>query len=243
VNDVADEFIDKLLAKLGGLRVRGLDAEVGPLTMKKQLDLVRRHVDDAVAKGAKVLSGGPDEAPNNDDGSLWYVPTVLEDVTSEMVLCQEESFGPILPIVRVQDEEEAIRRSNEDGFNLTASVFTRSRERGLRLGRSLRAGSVGVNQIGAATFGMPWAPWGGVGTSGFGRVHGEFGLREFTYPVVLAEAVTGLGKSPVWFPYDESSAKLFRSVTELFSAPKLGTKVAAVREILANAGKAMKSKF
>jgi acyl-CoA reductase-like NAD-dependent aldehyde dehydrogenase len=243
VNDVADEFIDKLLAKLGGLRVRGLDAEVGPLTMKKQLDLVRHHVDDAVAKGAKVLYGGPDEAPSNDDGSLWYVPTVLEDVTNEMVLCQEESFGPILPIVRVQDEEEAIRRSNEDGFNLTASVFTRNRERGLRVGRSLRAGSVGVNQIGAATFGMPWAPWGGVGTSGFGRVHGEFGLREFTYPVVLAEAVTGLGKSPVWFPYDESSAKLFRSVTELYSAPKLGSKVAALRELLANAGKAIKSKL
>jgi acyl-CoA reductase-like NAD-dependent aldehyde dehydrogenase len=243
VEEVADEFTDKLLSKLRGLRVRGLDAEVGPLTMKKQLDTVKRHVDDAVAKGAKVLYGGPDEAPDNDDGSLWYIPTVLEDVTNDMELCREESFGPILPIVRVQDEDEAIRRSNDDGFNLTASIFTSDRHRAMRLARSLKAGSVGLNQIGATTFGMPWAPWGGVGTSGFGRVHGEFGLREFTYPVVLAEAISGLGKSPVWFPYDESSTRLFRAMTELFSAPQLSTKVKAVREILANAGKAIKTKL
>jgi acyl-CoA reductase-like NAD-dependent aldehyde dehydrogenase len=243
VDDVADEFTDKLLTKLAGLRVRGLDAEVGPLTMKKQLDTVKRHVDDAVSKGAKVLSGGPDEAPNNDDGSLWYVPTVLTDVNNDMVLSQEESFGPILPIVRVQDEDEALRRANEDGFNLTASIFTSDNERALRLGRGLRAGSVGMNQAGAMTFGIPWAPWGGVGTSGFGRVHGEFGLREFTYPVVLAQAITGLGKSPLWFPYDDSSSRLFRSMTELFSAPKLSNKVSALREVVASAGKAMKTKL
>ena len=100
--------------------------------------IVQRHLKDAVDKGATVLAGGQEDATRNADGSLWQKPTVLTDVTPEMDLSKEETFGPILPIFRVADTEEAIRRTNEDSFNLTCSVWTKDQNKGEAIASRLR---------------------------------------------------------------------------------------------------------
>src|ERR671919_2965749 len=157
VDSVADEFSELMLDKLGRLRQGDRDSDVGPLTFKKQFDSVARHVSDAAKKGARLLAGGPDAGPRNENGSLWYAPTVIEGVTGDMVAMQEETFGPLVPLIRVQDEEEAVRRANEDGFNLTASVWTRDNRRGTALAGRVKAGAVVVNAHGES-WGAVWAP-------------------------------------------------------------------------------------
>lgn len=242
VDSVADEFQDKLLAKLAKLRQGEGDADVGSLTFDRQLDVVRGHVEDAVANGAQVLAGGPDAGRKNADGSLWYAPTVLTGVDESMKLMEEETFGPVLPIIRVQDEAEAIRRVNNEGFNLTASVWTSNRRKGREIAGAIRAGTVSINDHAIAA-GAPWSPWGGVGESGYGRLSGELGLKEFLTPVHITNNMTPRMKRLWWYPYDDATTSTLRAVTEVFSAPTAGLKMKAGRSALKGAGRAIRSKL
>ncbi|HEY7874864.1 MAG TPA: aldehyde dehydrogenase family protein, partial [Actinomycetota bacterium] len=169
VDSVADEFERRLVDKYDRLMAEHPD-DIGALTVARQLEIVRGHVEDAVDLGAKVLAGGPD-ASNGEEPGLKYPPTILEGRSSEMRIFNEETFGPLLPVVRVRDEDEAVRRANEDGFNLTASVWTRDRRRANALASRIRAGTVAINTH-AETAAAPWSPWGGVGESGYGRLNG-----------------------------------------------------------------------
>jgi succinate-semialdehyde dehydrogenase/glutarate-semialdehyde dehydrogenase len=123
VESVADRFEERLLSKLRELEAQP-EPQIGPLCISRQFDTVERHVRDAVDRGATVLAGGPEAARPNENGSLWYPPTVIEGRSDQMAIFREETFGPVLPVVRVKDEEEAIRRANEEGYNLTASIWT-----------------------------------------------------------------------------------------------------------------------
>jgi succinate-semialdehyde dehydrogenase/glutarate-semialdehyde dehydrogenase len=183
----AAAFKDRLLGKLATLRQGADDADVGSLTCAPQLETVERHVADAVARGARVLAGA--EPAESGDGTLFYPPTVIEGVDIEMDVIKEETFGPVLPIITVRDEAEAVRRANEEGFNLTASVWTTSRRKGEAIAARLRAGTVTINGHGE-TGGAPWAPWGGVGESGYGRLQGTAGLLEFVVPTTVARNLT-----------------------------------------------------
>lgn len=243
VDEVYDEFREMLTSKLAELRTLGPDGEIGPLTLKRQFDVVKRHVDDAVAKGATVLSGGPESAPVNKGGSLWYPPTVLEGVTDEMDISKEETFGPVLPLIRVRDAEDAVRRANEDGFSLTASVYTRDENRARAIGHQLRAGAVGLNEVGTSSFGAPWGPWGGIGQSGYGRVKGVEGLREFTYPVHMVKAVGPRMKRFFWYPYDEPTRTAFRGMVEILTAPTWSQKLAGTKGIGGMIRAALKGKL
>jgi acyl-CoA reductase-like NAD-dependent aldehyde dehydrogenase/molybdopterin converting factor small subunit len=239
VDSIADTFQEKLLANVE--RIKQGD-EVGSLTFKPQLEIVSRHVDDAVQKGARVLAGGPNAGRRNENGSLWYAPTVLDNISPDMDVLKEETFGPVLAITRVRDEEEAVRRANEDGVNLTASVWTRDERRAERIGARLRAGSVTLNLHGESAA-APWGPWGGAGESGFGRLNGEVGLREFTIPThVTSPPIASLGRV-WWYPYDEPTQRSLRAMVDVLSAPELRTKVKAVRDLAGNATKAMRTKF
>jgi acyl-CoA reductase-like NAD-dependent aldehyde dehydrogenase len=243
VDAVADAFEERLLEKLGALRVGETDGDIGPLTVPRQWDVVKRHVEDAVAKGAKVLAGGPDRATQRSDGSLWYPPTVIEGRSEDMAIFREETFGPLLPIIRVRDEEEAVRRANEDGYNLTASVWTRDRRRGHEIASRIAAGNVTVNENGAVPAGLPWIPWGGIAESGYGRLHGELGIREFAAPRVISRKSTGRMKSIWWFGYDEATTTTLRAAAELLSAPTLDAKAQAARALGKNALKALRGKL
>lgn len=240
IESVADEFQSLLLEKLARVRFGGDDADVGSVTFKKQHKVVREQLDDATEKGAAILAGGGVTANRN--GSLWFEPTIVDGVTDEMKLMSEETFGPVVPIVRVADESDAITRANEQSFNLTASVWTKDRRRGEAIASRLKAGAVLVNAH-AESYGAPWAPWGGVGESGYGRINGVSGLREFVYPVAVGRNVTPMMKRLWWYPYDEATEKTLLGATRLLTSRSLAEKARALPELLQNARAALRNKI
>ncbi len=201
---VAEAFVAKVVEETRRLRVGDPlrdDTDLGPMTLERQRTLVEEHVQDAVARGARVLSGGARPA----GPGFFYPPTVLAGVDHSMRLMTEESFGPLLPIMVVRDLDQAIGLANDSPFGLTASGWTRSRDTAARLQRELRAGVVTINDC-VSSLGEPTAPYGGMGQSGIGRSHGALGLRE----LVQAKYVTwdASRKTPAWwFPYGPSFAR------------------------------------
>ncbi len=239
VDEIADEFQEKLLSKLARLE-QGVD--IGSLTFAPQLDIVSGQVDDAVAKGATVLAGGTGAGKKNENGSLWYAPTVITDVTSDMTVLKNETFGPILTLIRVRDEDEALQRANTDGVNLTASVWTRDSKKRERLVHGLRAGSI-THNFHIESAGGAWGTWGGVGESGFGRLNGELGLLEFTVPTHVSYSAMPKMKRSVWYPYDAGSERLTRSLIDFFGSKEAPQKLSAIKGVLKDFTKIAKSRL
>jgi succinate-semialdehyde dehydrogenase/glutarate-semialdehyde dehydrogenase len=179
---------------------------------------VEAHVADALGKGAKCLAGGErQEGPG-----FFYPPTVLVDVTEEMEVMREETFGPLMPIARVADLDEAIRRANDSPYGLAASGWTQSKRTAERLQGKLAAGAVGINEHGIVAAGEVTAPWGGLGDSGIGRAHGPIGLHE----VVNIKYVfrdDGKGDSSAWhYPYDEDFLRFLGAALPMLYRKGLG---------------------
>lgn len=188
---VADRFIPEFVAATEALVMGvGFDGstDVGSLTNAHQLEHVKEHVDDALAKGATLLTGG---RARPDLGPLFFEPTVLTDVTSEMACSTGETFGPVVAIEIVDSEEQAIARANDSEFGLNASVFSGSVRRGRRVAEQIEAGSVNVNEGYRASFSSIDAPMGGMKHSGLGRRNGPEGLMRFVESRTVAES-TGL---------------------------------------------------
>ncbi|MCV2488339.1 aldehyde dehydrogenase family protein [Geodermatophilus sp. YIM 151500] len=181
---VYDRFVAEVTARAARLRPGSDDeAAYGPMTTAGQADVVRRHLADAVSSGGRaVTGGGVDGGP---DHGRYVRPTVLLDVPDDSAAVTEETFGPTLTVTRVRDAEEALARANATAYGLAGAVFSGSRRRGVDLARRMRSGMTSVNAV-LAFAAVPALPFGGVGESGFGRVHGEDGLREFA----RAKAVT-----------------------------------------------------
>ncbi|MCW2683297.1 MAG: NAD-dependent aldehyde dehydrogenase [Blastococcus sp.] len=181
---VYDRFVAEVTARVQKLRPGSDDeASYGPMTMASQSGIVRRHVDAATSAGGRVVHGDAD--PGLFPNANYLAPTVLLDVPEDNVAIREETFGPTLSITKVRDAEEALELTNTSAHGLGGSVFTKSKERGMDLARRMRSGMTSVNSV--LTFAsVPALPFGGVGDSGFGRIHGEDGLKEFT----RAKAIT-----------------------------------------------------
>jgi acyl-CoA reductase-like NAD-dependent aldehyde dehydrogenase len=178
---VYDRFVGALVAKARSLRPGSEDdASWGPPTMPKQVDVIRRHVSDALRRGGRALVGGEEAVDVRGIG-----PTILVEVPEDSAAVREETFGPTLTVTKVKDAEEGLELANASSYGLGGAIFTRSRQRGIELARRMRSGMTSVNSIMTYAF-VPGLPFGGVGESGFGRIHGPDGLREFT----RAKAVT-----------------------------------------------------
>lgn len=175
VKEVRDEFLDLVVDQLAGVRA-GSDpaASYGPMTMPKQVAVVRRHIDDALGRGGTAVFGGPASV-----GERFIDPVVILDAPEDSAAVREETFGPTMTVTTVDDVDEAVRLANAHEYALSASVF--SRGYGEEIASRLRAGQVSVNSV-IAFAGMGSVPMGGIGASGFGRVHGDDGLREFVAP-------------------------------------------------------------
>jgi succinate-semialdehyde dehydrogenase/glutarate-semialdehyde dehydrogenase len=173
---IYDAFATKLTEAVRKLRVGdGLKGETdqGPLIDSKALAKVEKHIADATAKGAKVISGGKRHAL----GGTFYEPTVLTNVSSAMILAREETFGPVAPLFRVDSDEEAIRLANDTEFGLAAYLYTRDLARSWRVTEALEYGIVGLN---TGLISTEVAPFGGVKESGIGREGSRYGILEFT---------------------------------------------------------------
>ena len=195
-----DRFLEACQKKIARLRVgNGINSEVemGPMIHERQLRTVDDHVQDAVRHGARLLAGGK---RLSELGPNFYAPTLLADVTQDMRVMQEETFGPVLPVAPFDGDEEAVRLANDSEFGLAASVWTRNRSRGEAMARKIKAGTVMLNDM-ISCFGIAEAPHGGFKHSGIGRSHGELGLNEMVQvKYVDADLIPGIPKL-WWFGY------------------------------------------
>lgn len=196
---VYDRFVAMVVEKVAALR-QGMDtpgsysSDIGAMVTTAQIDIVAEHVADAVAKGARVLTGGKRAGGN------CFEPTVLIDVDHSMRCMQEETFGPTLAIMRVADEDEAIAMANDSEFGLSSSLWTRDQSRAERLSRRIEAGSVSVNNAVVATFQMP-VPMGGWKNSGLGaRFGGAQGVLKYCRQQSVVEERFAMKSEPLWFP-------------------------------------------
>ena len=205
---VYEDFVRRLTSEVGRLRVghdeQGtFEAEYGALANQAQMDIVERQVNDAINRGAKVLTGGRRHEPG-----LFFPPTVLTDVDHSMLCMTEETFGPLLPVMKVKDEEEAIRLANDSEYGLASSVWTGSAERGERVGRRMEAGGVNINNAMANVFQFP-LPMGGWKSSGLGaRFGGANAIRKYCRQQAFVSEKVSLKREIHWYPYTDRKAAL-----------------------------------
>jgi acyl-CoA reductase-like NAD-dependent aldehyde dehydrogenase len=219
VEAVADEFIGRVVEKVKTLKLGTAgDFDLGPIIWPNQLEIIERHVQDAVAKGAKLLTGG---RRAKEMGKLFYEPTVLVDVTHDMALMREETFGPILPIVRVRDENEALRLANDCVYGLAANVWTKDNDKAVRLAKRIEAGAVCVNDS-AITYGVTEAPFGGRKASGVGQVNGDAGLKSYCFAQPIVIDRFGIREEQMWYPYTGEKVKILQKIMKWVWGTPLG---------------------
>lgn len=211
---IAERFISAVTEQTRSLRIgppEGCSTDIGPLINEAQLQVVSDHVADAISKGARVLTGG---RRREDLAGHFYEPTVLVGVNNSMRIMREETFGPVLPIMVVKNEEEAIREANATRYGLLASVWTSNSDRGRRIARRIQAGTVIINDA-VYTHGAPETPWFGVKESGLGVSHGKTGLFEFTRMKHINWDLVPMKSDWWWFPYTDRWLRRFRMMMQL----------------------------
>jgi succinate-semialdehyde dehydrogenase/glutarate-semialdehyde dehydrogenase len=223
MREVSERFIAGVVEGARSLRVgdpMGWETEIGPMVSRRQLKAVSELVDDAVAAGASLRCGGPVPAPPGLEQASFYAPAVLTGVTHQMRIMREEIFGPVLPIVVVDSEDEAVELANDSSFGLGASVWTSDRSKGERFARELETGMVWINDH-MFSHGACQCSWGGVKQSGVGRTHSKFGLYECVNVKLRVWEPSAI-RDPWWHPYDEMLGKALRQGSQvLYGRPSI----------------------
>jgi acyl-CoA reductase-like NAD-dependent aldehyde dehydrogenase len=209
---IYDEFVTRLAERVQELRQGfdpdGRDTDIGAMATEAQVEIVQRHVDEALEAGASALTGGQRSA----DG-LFFEPTVLVDVDHSMSCMREETFGPTLPVMKVADAEEAIRLANDSPYGLSASVWTTDRDKAERVARRLEAGAVNINAAIANLFAFP-LPHSGWKQSGIGaRLGGAYGVLKYCRTQAITSDRVELKAEPFWYPYTPRKGDLLKRVT------------------------------
>jgi acyl-CoA reductase-like NAD-dependent aldehyde dehydrogenase len=220
---VYEKFLELCRQKIERLRVgEGLDSEVemGPLIHERQLRTVEDHVNDAVARGARLLTGGK---RLGELGANFYAPTLVADVTHDMRIMQEETFGPALPVAPFDSDDDAVRLANDSQFGLAASVWTTNTKRGEALASRIRAGTVMVNDA-ISAFGIAEAPHGGFEQSGIGRAHGELGLAEMVLVKYVDVDLLPRMKKVWWYGYSATFQRQMSGFVDMLFGRALGAR-------------------
>ncbi|OBJ73709.1 aldehyde dehydrogenase family protein [Mycobacterium sp. 1274756.6] len=215
---VYDRFLASLVTQVGRLRQgvagRSFDFDIGAMATRSQYNIVQRHLQDAVTRGARVAAGG-----RAVDGGRFFEPTVLADVNHSMACMTEETFGPLLPVIKVADEDEAVRLANDSDYGLSATIWTGDRERGERLARRLEVGAVNVNDAFAnlMNYAVPMGGWkqSGIGT----RFGGPAGIRKYCRPqAIVVPRGPQLGREPLWYPASKHRSTMITVLMRLIDA-------------------------
>jgi succinate-semialdehyde dehydrogenase/glutarate-semialdehyde dehydrogenase len=212
---VHDALVDRIVTHAKTLRQGNAasdEVDVGAMSWDRQVDHVEKIVQQAVAAGAKLQTGGA----RGPAGGLFFQPTVLTDCKQDMDVMRKEIFGPVIPIMRVRDEEEAIRLANDSHLGLLAYVFTRDKDKGKRIAERVEAGTVMINDV-LNTYACPETPWGGVKQSGIGRTHSVHGLRDLCETRHVNHDRISMSREVWWYPYKPSTFRaLLRGAKLLF---------------------------
>jgi acyl-CoA reductase-like NAD-dependent aldehyde dehydrogenase len=213
---VYDEFVAKLTAEVGKLRQgadgRGYGKDVGAMTSPNQIGIVEDHVSNALSSGARALTGGKRaEGPGD-----YFEPTVLVDVDHSMKVMREETFGPVVGVMKVRDSEEALRLANDTPYGLSGSVFG-EKERAEGVARRTECGAVSINDVSANLLALG-LPMGGWKQSGLGARHGEHGIRKYCRAEAIVTARFGGKREPNWHPYTKGRRSLIGRIAQLFGA-------------------------
>jgi acyl-CoA reductase-like NAD-dependent aldehyde dehydrogenase len=203
---IADAFIERLRA----IWTRLTPESVAPLGNRRQLEIVETHVKDAIERGATAVCGG--HRSSVDDGALWYPPTILDRCSESMSVVADETFGPVLAVVRVDGVADAVRAINTSRYGLGASIFTRDLDRAERLTERLDVGIVNVNNH-AFTGAVPTLPWSGTRETGFGVANGPEALATFVRPKVVTVDRWD-GHELYWMPYDETLREIGENLAD-----------------------------
>jgi acyl-CoA reductase-like NAD-dependent aldehyde dehydrogenase len=210
---VYQSFVDKVVARVRGIRQGSSENEIdiGSMTSEQQLQKVAAQVDEAVAKGAKVLVGG---RRSPDLPGYYYEPTVLVNVDHSMSVMTEETFGPVIPIVKVKDADEALRMANDSRYGLSGSIFSKNKDTAWRLAEKMQSGSVSINDS-LVSFIVADAPMGGRKESGYGYRHGAEGIRKFCQQKTVVIDRLGLKEEFPWYPATRKKAEQIRHLLNL----------------------------
>jgi acyl-CoA reductase-like NAD-dependent aldehyde dehydrogenase len=215
---VYDEFVSKLTEKVLELRQgadgRTFEADVGAMTTPAQLEIVSDHVEDARQKGGRITAGGR----RGDGPGDWYEPTVIADADHSMKVMTDETFGPVLPVMKVRDSDEAVRLANDSRYGLSGSVMTRDFKRGVELARRMEMGAVNVDDVLTNYLTMD-VPMGGWKTSGIGFRHGAYGIRKFCRTEAIVSPRFPQAKAdPLWFPHSRPKRRAIVRVFRFLNA-------------------------
>jgi acyl-CoA reductase-like NAD-dependent aldehyde dehydrogenase len=225
-SDVYNEFLSILKTKMSQLK-QGVDidsnVDIGSMTTEQQWEKVRNHLKDAMKKGAKAY---PEIQRLEKKGKgLFCPPVILENITDNMTVVNEEVFGPVLAVQKVVSSEEAIAHANASKLGLTASVWTKNRRKGHEIASQLEVGSVMINDH-LMSHGLAETPWGGWKESGIGRTHGYIGLEEMTQPrCVVDDILPGVQKNMWWHPHNKKIYEGLRGALEFLYSKNIGKRI------------------
>ncbi len=200
--EIVEPFIQKIIESMKKLNI-GID--FGPVQNRKQLSKVREHLEDAISKGGKIVY----QIEIKENEGLFFPPTLLYNLNEDMKCIKEETFGPMIRIISVENWKEAIKMANSSSMGLSASIWTNDLDLAKNIAREIQAGTVWINNL-LYSYNATQCPWGGVKESGIGRVHGKFALLEATYPKVICFEKGRKRSELWWFPYNEKKLKLLR---------------------------------
>jgi succinate-semialdehyde dehydrogenase/glutarate-semialdehyde dehydrogenase len=219
---VYSDFIEILKINIESMRLgigTDLDIDMGAMTTSSQIDTVQEHIKDALNQGARIAAQS--SLPDNNNLANFIPATLLTEVNHDMQVMLEETFGPVVGIMKYRTIEEAIALANDSSMGLTGSVWSKDRKKAEMIGRQLEAGVITINDH-LMTHGMPESPWGGFKNSGIGRCHGEIGFEEMTQPQLIAQdLLPWIKRYPWWHPYNNKSFQGVRGIMEFFYAKNI----------------------
>lgn len=218
---IYDEFVDLLAKKVKSMRHgagNNFNVDMGAMTTRGQLNTVEQHMEDALQKGAKIVA---QSRPVGSQNGFFYPATLLTDTTEDMLLIRDETFGPVVPVMKFSTEEEAIGYANNSNLALTSSVWSKDAKRARRIAEQLESGVTTINDH-LYTHGLSEMPWGGWKHSGLGRTHGPEGLLEMTHAKAINWDILPAKRNLWWYPFDEQAYKALLNA-QRFAYPRSKT--------------------